>query len=441
MRQLLIRLKRGTLALVALVLPGCGREPNLTWILDGRVGVPSAERHALRTLFEGTRASAVELVDGDGLLGGFGARTVQVADGHVVGLATLGDVPVEPVGALSELRRLTFYRSRLESLEGLGPWPKLEELRLDFTPLGTLDGVASCCPGLTALSVSHGPIRDLGPLGGLTKLERLRLEHSGLVRLDSAPHLPSLRELSLTSGPLESLSGLERFPRLERLLLFGFKGLRDLSDLPALEGLRELELYQNGLTALSGLPALPSLERIETSDNEIMSARLGGLPKLRELEMHEKDLLSVELAELPGLETVDLRGEGSIQRLSGLVHLPLAEIDPVSPAAGGPNHFPVRATIRTRRGVARIYLKYEIDLRGRAEALAGYTDPERPWIEFGDTRSEEDVVEGYTFAEARPGKPDSTSGEAHPLVDRLLVWVEGLEGAEGIEYVIESAYR
>ena len=590
METLLARLKNAVLALLALLVPGCSREPTLKWVLDGRVEVPAAEREALRTLFAGTRSSEVAVAGSEGLLGGFGGLGVRVEDGCVVGLATRDDVPVEPLADLPQLRRLVMYRSAIRDLEGLGPWPHLEELQLEFASLSSLAGIEECCPRLGRLTLSHGPVVDLGPLGGLAELAALHLGHTALEDLSTAPELPSLKTLYLTSGPLRSLAGIEAFGRLEKLQIFGAKQLADLEGLASHSRLRELVLFQTGLTALSDPGPLPSLERIETSDNRIMSVRLANLPALREVEMHEADLLSVELSELPSLESVDLLGEsslfkdggrldrlvtgtlpklekldlrrnhlrhleglapqpvlrqialdrnpfdglahfakgfpalhhvsvqrtrvaelpaeltaagvvvshdpseieanmwegvlreafekmkssfveelpagggsltghhsscslraatfstprlgctGSIEKLTGLVYLPLVEVDPLSPG-GGQNHFPVRATIRTRKGVGRIYLKYELDIRGQAEALAAHTDRERPWFELGDGRDPEDVRKGYSFAEARPGKPDSTSGEAHVLVDRLVVWVEGLEGAESIEYVIESPYR
>lgn len=563
-------LKRTLLALITLLIPGCGREPNLKWLLDGRVEIPAAEREALRTLFAEIKASEVEIILDGGRSGGFGTHTVHVDGGHIVGL--------------------TLYRSELETFAGFGPWPRLEELRMEFSSLRSFEGIADCCPALTRLSLSHGPVESLAPLIDLSHLEELRIDHGALTDLSSAPRLPSLKAFYLTSGPLESLAGIENFSSLEVLQLFGVKPLRDFSDLPSLPHLRELRLFQNGLTALTGLPELPSLELIETSDNKILSTQLGDLPKLRDLEMHEADLLSLELGTLPSLETVDLQGEGSlfkdggrlrrlivasqpelqrldlqrnhlrevsglapqpklwtvdldhnpfdglshfsegfpslrhvsirrtrvrelptemlkagltlshdkseieanmwegvlreafekmqssfvetlpaggggvrghrakcslragtfstprlngtgtIDRLSGLVPLYLIKVDPVSPA-GGQNRFPIRATIRARQGRARVYLKYELDIRGQAEALASHRDPERPWFEPGDSRSPEDLKKGYTFAEARPGRPGSTSGEAHQLVDQLVIWVEGLDGAEGVEYVLESPYR
>jgi len=591
-KELVMKMRRAALALIALLIPGCSREPTLQWVLDGKVELPAAEREALEIVFGDTRASQVDLSSEGGLLGGVRGVGFRVAGDHVTGLAIRGEQSFEALTSFSKLRRLVLHRPGLSSLEGLGSLPLLEELLVDPSSLETLKGIDFCCPNLQTLAIGHGLIEDLSPLQPLQQLRSLRLHRHDLTSLKSAPEIPALRELFLDGGSLESLAGLEAFSGLEKLQLFGAKQLTDLADLPTLPHLKEMELFQNGLISLTSLPSLPALERIETSDNRILSVQLGdpsSMPALQELEMHEKDLLSVELGVLPRLETLNLEGEGShfkeggrlrrlniasqpaleqlnlrrnhlqslpglapqpalrriqldhnpfddldhfregypslssisirksrvqqippflskagvvshnpseieanqwegvlreafeavessfvedlpklggsarehasrcsietstfstprlncsgsIEAVSGMVYLPLVQVDPLLPGKGRSN-FPIRATIRTRTGRARIYLKYELNIRGQAEALAGYQDPEAPLFQIGDRHGPEDFKKGYVFAEAQPGKPGATSGEAHLLVDQLVVWVEGFDGAEEIEYVLEAPYR
>ena len=579
-----MRMKRAILALIALLLPGCGAsKPDLGELRNGRIPLDGVELQALETLFHDAPDVTLQ-TDRAAWDADLSQHGVLVLDGHVVALKTRDLDAGEPLSAFSELEDLTLRRSSIPRLEGLGPWPKLRRLRMPFSDLESLAGMATCCPQLATLHLSHGTAADLAPLDGLP-LVHLDLDHIGLESLHSAPSLPHLTSLHLTSIPLASLAGLERFSNLESLQLFGLKALRDL-DLPPLPRLRQLRLFQNGLIALTNLPELPSLEEIEASDNRILSLHLDELPALRQLAVHEKDLLRVELGELPALQTVDLRGEGSlfkdggqlaelniasqpqlekldlgsnhiqhlnglapqpklwqavldrnpfahldhfvdgfpqlrhvsvrrtrvhdipealnranvvvshdpgeieanmwenvlrqgfetmrdtfvetlpasggrlegykarcslrtatfstprlactisIREASGLIPLELLEVDPLSPASGGPNIFRVRATIRTERGRARIYLKYRLDIRRHAEALASYRDRERPWFSIGESSDPEDLKDGFVFAEATPGQPGTVQGEAHILVDRLVVWVEGKD-AEGVELVLE----
>lgn len=317
------------------------------------------------------------------------------------------------LGELPELRELEVHEEELLSAE-LGPLPSLETV--DFRGEGRLFDEGG---RLRRLVVDTQPA-----------LERLDLRANHLRDLAGLSPQPALWQVFLDRNPFDGLGRFaDGFPSLRHVSVHRTK----VAEIPA-------ELVRAGLA-------------ISHDEAEVEANMWEGV--LREAFEREKSSFVEELPSAGGglrghrsscslrvgtFSTPRLDCTGTIERLSGLVHLPLAEVDPVSPAAGGPSHFPVRATIRTTKGVARLYLKYELDIRGRAEALASYRDPDRPWIEFGDRR-DADLVQGFTFAEARPGRPDSTSGEAHVLVDSLVVWVEGSEGAEGIEYVIESAYR
>lgn len=326
-----MQLRRAVLALIALLLPGCSKEPTLEQLLDGDADqsaaqVPVAERDALRALYAGGAASEVKLVLGEEWLT---AQGVRVQDGHVVALALVGAFPREQLAALPHLRSLHVARGELDDFRGLGPLSELETLVLEFSRLSSLDGLAECCPRLREIDISHGTIRDLTPLAGLDGLEHLRLAYLDLPDLTSAPAIPSLRHLVVTGGPLASLEGLDAFSGLHELLIFGCKQLTSLDTLPSLPELRQLELQQTKVAYLGGLPELPALERIETSDNALLRAQLPGapdaLPALRELEIHEAELVSVELGPLPSLESVDLRGDGSLFDSGRLQRLVIAK--------------------------------------------------------------------------------------------------------------------
>ncbi len=313
-----MQLRRAALALIALLLPGCSREPTLEQLLDddadpSAARVAAAERDALRGLYAGVAPSEVKLVLGDEWLT---AQGVRVQDGHVVALALVGAFPREHLAALPHLQSLHVARAELDDFRQLGPLPELATLAVDFSRLSSLDGLAECCPRLRELDISQGTVRDLAPLAGLDSLEHLRLAYLDLPDLTSAPPLPSLHRLVITGGPLASLEGLDAFDALHELLLFGCQQLTRLDSLPPLSELRQLELQQTKVAYLGALPELPALERIETSDNALLRLQLpgapGALPALRELELHEAELVSVELGPLPSLESVDLRGEGSL---------------------------------------------------------------------------------------------------------------------------------
>jgi len=406
-------------------------------------------------------------------------------------LTDLGTAPTLP-----SLRVLWLSYGPLAALVGLENFEGLEELQLFGTKeLKSLETLASL-ENLRELRLFQTGLLALS-LPPLSALERI--EASGNKILSARlTDLPRLRELEMHEEDLVSLE-LAPLPSLERVDLEGEGSIFEHGRLDRLEiatqpNLQHLGLQRNRLWDLTGLAPQPALRRVELDRNPIaeLDLFLEGFPELRSVSIHRTavreipaafqkagvavshDPSEVEANYWEGVlraafeaqrdafvETLPHSGgrverhrarctlrtatfstprldcTGSIDRLSGLVHLQLAEVDPLSPASGGPNHFPIRATLSVEKGRARIYLKYRLDPQRQAEALAGYRDPDRPLFELGDGRGE-NAIDGFAFAEARPGEPGTTSGEAHVLVDQLMIWVEGLDGAEGIDYVIES---
>lgn len=567
---------------------GCsGDGTDLRSILAGHVEIPASEREALRRVFADVPARRVTLVvDGPDAVGT--THRVHVEGGRVVGVAHSGAVDGAALGRLSGLRKLRLARAGWTDLRGVGPWPELLDLDLVRGSVERLDGLGASCPALRALEVSHAPLPDLRPLGGVANLEVLRLAQVDTADLETAPRLPALRKLILDGGAWSDLGGLRSFDALEELGLYGLKALEGLQPVADLPALRSLTVEQSAVRTL-GLEGEPSsLEHLELSDNRLLNVELARLPRLRELEIHEKELLHVTLEELPALETADLQGEGihfdeghleeiagaglpslaeldvrrqriaglgalpaapalrrlrldrnpvgelagildrfpslgnvtvrgtavreipdelvggnvvvdhdpreveaqawehtlreafeqqrgsfveslpggggrlerrtgrcslrsstfstprlrcsgRVESIRGLVILELVKVDPLSPFHG-PNVLPLRAHLRTESGTARLYLAYEADFVGLSQALSGWREKSDAWFRWGDGRDESDVRKGFVFAEAEPGRPGSTSGRGHVLVDRVVVWLEGLgeEGAQGVEYVLDS---
>lgn len=385
-----------------------------------------------------------------------------------------------------ELKEIELHQTGITALSGLPELPRLQRIqtsdnRILRVQLGLPPQFLEEPPVLPAESPDAAAAGDHGgEEEGLPSLRMLELHEKDLLSVDLG-RLPGLQIVDLEgSGYLFKDGGkLHRLvvasqPALEKLDLRR-NLLQDLSGLAPQPALRRIDLDHNPIKDLSplfeGFPALGFVSVRRTQVGEVPEAlqqagvSLGHDPRemeatywegvLREAFEARRETFVEELPPLGGsvrghrarcslksatFSVPRLNCTGSIDTVSGLVYLPLVKVDPLIPAAGV-SSFPVSATIRTRKGRVRIYLKYEHAPRCNAEALAGYRDPEAPIFQWGDGEEEGKVIRGYSFAEATPGQPGSTSGEAHQLVDHLIVWIEGFDGAEGVEYVLEAPYR
>lgn len=83
------------------------------------------------------------------------------------------------------------------------------------------------------LRLSHAPIRQLGPLGRLTRLRSLWLDGCALESLEGIESLRALRTLDLSGSRLTDVSALTSLPELETLDLRGSPIQRLPSPVPA----------------------------------------------------------------------------------------------------------------------------------------------------------------------------------------------------------------
>ncbi|EYF08324.1 hypothetical protein [Chondromyces apiculatus] len=106
------------------------------------------------------------------------------------------------IGQLRQLEELTLFRSRR------APPPS----RLDLGPLRALTA-------LHVLDLEELKVHDLGPLGGMAKLERLVLTCGPGVDLTALRDLVALRELTLLGHPVADLGPLASLRNLQVLTL------------------------------------------------------------------------------------------------------------------------------------------------------------------------------------------------------------------------------
>lgn len=230
---------------------------------------------------------------------------VRVAE-DVVSTAQLARAP-----RLRDLAIDSGSSSRLdppEDLEGIGGLGRLEVLRLTL--------------------VRNADLRPLARLGSLRELSLTFELHGSEAPVDLAP-LADLRKLtSLTLReeirPFASLAPLGALGRLTSLVIV--RPSRDLAPLAGLNELRELELsrveeWPEGFRLPSGLTTL----RLFDVEGLASLASLGPLSALRRLEVYNAPALSdaAGLAACTGLERLLLQGArlGSLEGLGSLARL------------------------------------------------------------------------------------------------------------------------
>jgi hypothetical protein len=202
----------------------------------------------------------------------------------------------------------------------------LTQLSVSGHDVKSLVGI-ECAVGLEGLSVGDGdylPISsDLPLIGGLPKLERLKLRYTSVSDLTPLAGTTTLRELDLEYTKVSDLTVLVGLSQLRVLNV----NETDVGDLTPLAGLSLLEEVHAGdtkvvdLTALVGLPELRQLSLYWTDVADL--APLAGLGKLELLNLDSTAITDLgPLAGLGGLQVLAISGT-AIADLSPLTGLPI----------------------------------------------------------------------------------------------------------------------
>ncbi len=135
---------------------------------------------------------------------------------------------------------------------------------------------------LAALDLSGNvEVADLTPLSGLTALQRLYLNQTGVTDLTPLAGLTGLQELWLNQTGVTDLTPLAGLTALQWLWL-NQTGVTDLTPLAGLTGLQGLRLSQTGVTDLTPLAGLTGLQELWLNQTGVTDLTpLRGLPKVR----------------------------------------------------------------------------------------------------------------------------------------------------------------
>ena len=238
--------------------------------------------------------------------------------GDIEGLEKLPGEVVE----LTELRELGLGRQAYDPAKGvwkwdggryfarplrdLGPLAGLSALQsLDVTgtqvsELGPLAGLSA----LQSLDVGGTQVSELGPLAGLSALQSLDVSGTQVSELGPLAGLSSLTSLELSGSKVTNVTPLASVRSLQRLGL-SETTISDLAPLIGLNALVWLDLWQCGVSDLTPVAGLVNLQSLDFGLTEVCDlGPLAGLSALGELRMWETPVS--ELSPLSGLKSLTI---------------------------------------------------------------------------------------------------------------------------------------
>ena len=255
---------------------------------------------------------------------------------------------VEPLRALTSLVELKLFAcGRLPELTPIDALKELETLDISFSSQGGRAPPLHL-PVLRELVQTDLDVRALPPLDGLPALEELTVSLAELETLAGLEHVRGLRALTLgCSKTLTDLGPLAGLTALEKLSLDWFEKVEDLSPLASLRSLKRLAVGDARVRDLSPLATLTELTHLELSGNPLTSVEpLARLPNLQYLSVdHCYDLESIRpLASCTKLVSLDVE---DCDRLRGPKNL--ADLRAAAKAAPAKT-YPSAGVVPTRPG-------------------------------------------------------------------------------------------
>ena len=202
-----------------------------------------------------------------------------------------------------------------------------------FAPLSSLKSLTS----FTALSLKasrNSPI-DLGPLTGLSELQKVSFSGTSVTNTQALSGLAKLKDVSLRMSSADSIDFLKTTPAVEVLNLYGFgHTFKDYTPLLSLPKLKSLDIDMNKQAtdeALAPLAAMTSLEEIDMSSCRRVTslAFLAGSKGIQEIKASKcrklvdlsaladkADLEHLNIGKCPAEDFSSLRGKTKIKHLS-----------------------------------------------------------------------------------------------------------------------------
>lgn len=190
----------------------------------------------------------------------------------------------------------------------------LRRFQVDDT--GGYDGATLDCRHLSRhrqlkhLDLSHLTLTHVAALGGLARLQTLRIDSADLLggNMSFLSRLFGLQGLVLTNMTFQSLPALKRLSRL-RVLDLRSNGIANASFIQEVAQLEKLLLNHNRLKTLPPLRTLPRLQQLDLSHNPLVSLEaLADAPALSVVIANGVSARALPRMPMPALRRMDLLG-------------------------------------------------------------------------------------------------------------------------------------
>ena len=159
---------------------------------------------------------------------------------------------LKPLQDLKELRELVIDRNwNLKSLAGIEGLTQLRRLSVTRTRLNSLPETGAL-QGLRVLNLRQHSLKSLAGIEGLTQLEELRADYGELSGIREIASLKQLKSLSLRDNRLTDVKELCHLKQLTELYIDGNR----LTDIGAVKGLKNLNVISATDNRLVRLPKL-----------------------------------------------------------------------------------------------------------------------------------------------------------------------------------------
>ena len=170
------------------------------------------------------------------------------------------------------------------------------------------------------MDLQENQIRDLSPLTGLKKLQRLELWRNQIRDISPLIGLTNLTGLFLSSNQIRDITPLAGLTKLRELGLgYNKPKIRDITPLTKLTKLEWLRLVGNQIRDVTPLAKLVNLNTLYLNGNPVQdTSPLASLTKLRQvdIDIHKSPVVHISAAQRPPMYWVNEK-VGTIHRLVG----------------------------------------------------------------------------------------------------------------------------
>lgn len=200
---------------------------------------------------------------------------------------------------LTRLEALCIQGSKLESIDGIETFRKLEYLNIGYSKIKDVNLLDQLSGTLKGVYLNENQIEDISCLTSLQQLEYFHASNNQISKIPDINTLKNLKEIGINNNRINSFAGLSHLKNLKKLEA-SHNQVENIDQLGNLSGIEELYLGNNLISDLSCLARLTNLLNLDISNNKVeLLSPLNNLKKLSSLNCNHnmiQDLDDVKLS-------------------------------------------------------------------------------------------------------------------------------------------------